>query len=111
MSYRFWQGNNGALLSIKPVCWHLLMFSPPDVSLNNRHNRLLTDLIACELDSRVVLNLPQALVEAFSLVGLAKFVFILLVWQKILRAQECTSEGGRHIYCYYYPKIFCTVLY
>lgn len=60
--------------------WHLLMFSTPVVSLNNRHNRLLTDLIACELDSRVVLDLPQALVEAFPLVGLAKFFFILHVW-------------------------------
>lgn len=45
---------------------------------------ILTDLIACELDSRVVLDLPQALVETFPLVGLAKFVFILLVGQKIL---------------------------
>lgn len=77
------------------------MFSPSVFSLNLRHNRLLTDLIACELDSRVVLDLPQALVEAFPLVRLAKFVFILLVGQEILWAQECTKEGGRGIYCYY----------
>lgn len=78
-----------------------LIFSASAFSLNHRYNILPTDLIACELDSGVVLDLPQALVEAFPLVGLAKFVFVLLVGQKILRAQECTKEGGRDIYYYY----------
>lgn len=78
------------------------MFSPTVFSLDHRHNRPPTDLIACELDSRVVLDLPQALVEAFPLVGLAKFVFILLVGQKILRAQECAKDGKRDIYYHYY---------
>ena len=57
------------------------------------------DLIACELDFRVVRNLPQALIESFSLVGLSKFVFIVFVGQKILWAQECTKKGEGDIHC------------
>lgn len=48
-------------------------------------NRTQTDLIAGELHSGVVLDLPQTLVETFPLVGLAEFVFILFVRQKIFR--------------------------
>lgn len=60
-------------------------------SLNHIKNQQATDPIACELDSWVVLYLPKAFVESFPLVRLRKFVFILLVEQKILWAQECTK--------------------
>lgn len=84
--------NNVALTEFKPLGLLCPPLPPLCVSLPLRPP---PDLIACELDARVVLDLPQALVEAFPLVGLAKFVFVLLVRQKILWAQKRAKQAGK----------------
>ena len=66
----------------------------PCVFFPKPHSGPPTDLVAGELDPGVVLDLPQALVETLPLVGLAKLVFVLLVGQQVLRAQERSGVSG-----------------
>lgn len=50
------------------------------------------DLVSGELDSRVVLYLPQALVEAFPLVRLSELLFVVAVRQEVFWTQEGSGE-------------------
>lgn len=50
-------------------------------------------LVARSLDGRVVLDLPQPLAEAPSLVGFAELLLGLLIWEEMLGAQEGCLVG------------------